>query len=147
MGALRKKKVHPSGEEQVRPSRTNGWTLPPHPLQLLAWTFLLFFGITFFVFMVPCIPNPVLRWFTVASYTVILLTHFVIHLLSVSCNPADDAVLAKLSKKSSRKPRSFDRSKHSHVIENQFCYICEVTVGSKSKHCSVCNKCVVDFDQ
>nr|XP_012593142.1 probable palmitoyltransferase ZDHHC11 isoform X2 [Microcebus murinus]XP_012593143.1 probable palmitoyltransferase ZDHHC11 isoform X2 [Microcebus murinus] len=40
----------------------------------------------------------------------------------------------------------FDRTKHQHVIEDQYCHLCEVTVGAKSKHCKMCNKCVTGFD-
>nr|XP_025126549.1 probable palmitoyltransferase ZDHHC11B isoform X2 [Bubalus bubalis] len=41
---------------------------------------------------------------------------------------------------------TFDRSKHPHVIQNQYCHLCEVTVSAKAKHCSACNKCVSGFD-
>lgn len=85
--------------------------------------------------MVPSLPTQLARWLAFAVNAVIFLIHFVIHLLSISCNPADDNVLVKYAGKSPRTLRAFDRSKHSHVIENQFCYICEVTVKPKSKHC------------
>jgi palmitoyltransferase len=129
--------------------RKSGWSLPLHPLQILAWSFILFFSVSSFLFMIPRLPNPVLMWTTGIVLAATLGTHVVIHLISVSCNPADDAVLEKYRAQGlSQVPKlgTFDRSKHEHVIENQFCYICEVSVGPKSKHCSVCNKCVADFD-
>lgn len=55
----------------------------------------------------------------------VFIFHIVIHLISVSLNPADINVRAKANKGPLPK---FDRSKHSHVIENDFCHICEVKV-------------------
>ena len=146
----RKKRVHPvpcnkkSGAARVR---QNGWSLPLHPLQAIAWLFILFFSVSYFVFMVPHLPAPKTMWIAGTVTAAVLLCHIVIHLISISRNPADDSVLTKYKKQTEgRTAAAFDRSKHEHVIENQFCYICEVSVGPKSKHCSVCNKCIADFD-
>jgi len=57
-------------------------------------------------------------------------------------DPADPAV----RKKGTFLRKIFDRTKHLHVIENSYCYICQTEVSSRSKHCSSCNKCVADFD-
>ncbi|XP_040899352.1 palmitoyltransferase ZDHHC11 isoform X2 [Toxotes jaculatrix] len=61
-----------------------------------------------------------------------------------SADPADASVRAKQSY-SSPMPL-FDRTKQSHVIQDLHCYLCDVKVGPKVKHCGVCNKCVEDFD-
>lgn len=37
-------------------SRTNGWTWPPHPFQLLAWLLYVYFAITGFGVFVPLLP-------------------------------------------------------------------------------------------
>ncbi|XP_076340541.1 uncharacterized protein LOC143241016 isoform X2 [Tachypleus tridentatus] len=124
-------------------SRSNGWSLPLHPLQALAWFFLLLFAVVYFGVLVPSIPCGVWQ---IIAYVVSFGCYSaskVIHGISVSLNPADPNVLAK---KFSGPCPTFDRTKHVHVIENQFCYICEVKVGLKSKHCSACNKCVAEFD-
>ena len=131
--------------------RRNGLSLPLHPLQVLAWIFLIFFSVSYFLFMVPRMPSLEAKWIAGVINALILVTHLIIHALSVSCNPADDSVIRRyssstLESQQKLKPQTFDRSKHHHVIENQFCYICEVLVGPKSKHCSVCNKCVSQFD-
>ena len=133
--------------------RVNGWSSPFHPLQLLAWFFLIFFSVTYFIFMIPNLPTSQTKWIAGCINGVIFIFHIIIYLTSTTVNPADDAVIAKYGENNGRKsnsnkvkPAKFDRSKHEHVIENQFCYICEVSVGSKAKHCSACNKCVSRFD-
>ncbi|XP_040582501.1 probable palmitoyltransferase ZDHHC11B [Lepeophtheirus salmonis] len=41
----------------------------------------------------------------------------------------------------------FDRDIHQHVIENGHCNLCSIEISSlKTKHCSICNKCVDNFD-
>ena len=44
----------------------------------------------------------------------------------MTCNPADPAVIERM--KDSRPMPVFDRTQHKHVIEEQFCYLCEVSV-------------------
>lgn len=123
-------------------SRTNGWSWPPHPFQLLAWLLYLYFAVTGFGVFVPLLPT---HWIP-AGYIctgITFVCHLFMHLMAVSINPADYNVRAK----SYKGPLPvFDRTKHAHVIENCHCYLCEVDVGPKSKHCSACNKCVASFD-
>ncbi|XP_030622405.1 palmitoyltransferase ZDHHC1 [Chanos chanos] len=123
-------------------SRTNGWSWPPHPFQLLAWLLYLYFAITGFGVFVPLLPT---HWIP-AGYIctgITFVCHLFVHLIAVSIDPADYNVRAK----SYKGPMPvFDRTKHAHVIENCHCYLCEVDVGPKSKHCSACNKCVASFD-
>ena len=128
--------------------RKNGWSTPLHPLQITAWIFILFFSLTYFIFMIPFLPTRETIWISGLVNAVVFSFHIVIHILSVTKDPADDSVILKFksSTKGLRQANSFDKTRHEHVIENQFCYICEVSVGPKSKHCSVCNKCVSDFD-
>lgn len=37
------------------PSRRNGWTCPPHPLQAVAWGVLIVFGVIHFTTLVPAL--------------------------------------------------------------------------------------------
>uniref|UniRef100_A0A3Q1BQR1 Palmitoyltransferase n=1 Tax=Amphiprion ocellaris TaxID=80972 RepID=A0A3Q1BQR1_AMPOC len=123
-------------------SRTNGWSWPPHPFQLLAWLLYIYFAVTGFGVFVPLLPP---HWIP-AGYIctgVMFVCHLCVHFLAVSVDPADHNVRTR----SHQGPVPvFDRSKHAHVIENCHCYLCQVDVGPKSKHCSACNKCVADFD-
>ncbi|XP_026234009.1 probable palmitoyltransferase ZDHHC1 isoform X2 [Anabas testudineus] len=123
-------------------SRTNGWSWPPHPFQLLAWLLYIFFAVTGFGVFVPLLPA---HWIP-AGYIcmgVMFVCHLSVHVMAVSVDPADYNVRTKSDK---GPVPVFDRSKHAHVIENCHCYLCQVDVGPKSKHCSACNKCVDNFD-
>ncbi|XP_008400916.1 palmitoyltransferase ZDHHC1 isoform X3 [Poecilia reticulata] len=123
-------------------SRTNGWSWPLHPFQLLAWLLYVYFAITGFGVFVPLLPP---HWVP-AGYIctgILFVSHLCVHVLAVSVDPAD----LNVRMRSDRGPvPAFDRSKHAHVIENCHCYLCQVDVGPKSKHCSACNKCVANFD-
>ncbi|XP_048669908.1 palmitoyltransferase ZDHHC11 isoform X2 [Marmota marmota marmota] len=73
----------------------------------------------------------------------VFLFHMLVHLIAVTIDPAE--VNVRLKSYAQPVP-TFDRSKHAHVIQNQYCHLCEVTVSEKAKHCSSCNKCVSGFD-
>lgn len=124
--------------------RISGWSRPHHYFQISGWLcFVLFSAINLALLvpnlrLSPCLAVPVLG----LNITFVLL-HITFNLVATSINPIDDQVLATRTQLC---PAKFDRSKHEHVIENQFCYICESIVAVKSKHCSLCNKCVADFD-
>ncbi|XP_045193482.2 palmitoyltransferase ZDHHC1-like [Mercenaria mercenaria] len=121
-------------------SRDNGWTLPPHPLQVAAWIVLILFAVFYFVCFVPALHQ---SWQPVGYIVpgLSLLAHLLCHIVGCTIDPADPSVLKKKYPK-----KRFDRTQHKHVIENCHCYICQVDVESKSKHCSICNKCVSEFD-
>ncbi|XP_078067122.1 palmitoyltransferase ZDHHC1 isoform X2 [Mustelus asterias] len=123
-------------------SRTNGWSWPLHPYQIMCWIVYLYFVTVVFGVLIPLLPS---HWVP-AGYIwlgIMFTCHLVVHLTSASIDPADKNVRAKHY---NGPIPVFDRSKHKHVIENHHCYLCEVDVGLKSKHCSQCNKCVAAFD-
>ncbi|XP_043921066.1 palmitoyltransferase ZDHHC11-like isoform X2 [Protopterus annectens] len=124
-------------------SRVNGWSLPLHVFQLIAWLLYTYFAIVGFGIYIPLLPY---GW-KYAAYVIIGLIfvyHFVVHLVAVSIDPADPNVLAK---KNYNSPMPvLDRNIHPHAIQNLHCYLCEVNVEPKAKHCSACNKCVSRFD-
>ncbi|MEJ1276118.1 zinc finger DHHC domain containing 1 [Cricetulus griseus] len=132
----------PSPELQGQRSRRNGWSWPPHPLQIVAWLLYLFFAVIGFGVLVPLLPHP---WVPAgyACMGAIFAGHLVVHLTAVSIDPAD----ANVRDKSYSGPLPiFNRSQHAHVIEDLHCNLCDVDVSARSKHCSACNKCVCGFD-
>ncbi|XP_043563043.1 palmitoyltransferase ZDHHC1 isoform X1 [Chiloscyllium plagiosum] len=134
--------VHTSTADSHHRSRTNGWTWPLHPYQIICWVIWLFFVIVVFGIFIPLLPS---HWVP-AGYIwlgVMFICNLIVHLTSASIDPADKNVRAKQYNKPIP---MFDRSKRKHVIENHHCYLCDVDVGLKSKHCSQCNKCVAAFD-
>ncbi|CAK8679255.1 unnamed protein product [Clavelina lepadiformis] len=124
--------------------RTNGWTFPLNCLQIFAAIVILLCGLMLFGVEALALPTQGLP----AAYVCIGLL-YIIHIASyvaaTSINPADDNSIRQFINRSKPIP-VFDRSLHKHVIENNYCHICEVAVGEQSKHCSVCNKCVAVFD-
>ena len=54
----------------------------------------------------------------------IYVIHVVYHLLALTVDPADPNIRGG----NSREKALFDRSQHSHVIENSHCYICQTEV-------------------
>ncbi|XP_033914285.3 palmitoyltransferase ZDHHC11-like isoform X2 [Acipenser ruthenus] len=126
-----------------RRSRVNGWSLPIHSFQLVAWLFYTYLAIVGFGIYIPLLPY---NW-KYAGYCIIgiaFASHFVMHIVAVSIDPADHSVRAKNNYRSPMP--ALDRAKHPHAIQNLHCYLCEVDVGLKAKHCSSCNKCISDFD-
>ena len=125
--------------------RHNGWCRPVHYFQVIGWILYLLFGLINFVLLIPNVGNECISVSLFIVNLFIYVTHFVFQVIATTINPIDEHVLRQHDNHL-RQPRKFDRTHHKHVIENQFCYICESQVGVKSKHCSLCNKCVSDFD-
>ncbi|XP_062942075.1 palmitoyltransferase ZDHHC11-like [Cynocephalus volans] len=126
-----------------RISRVNGWSLPLHFFQVVAWITFLIMSFTMFGVLIPLLPH---EWKYIA-YTLTGGLHAfyaTVHLITVSIDPAEANV--RFKKNYSDPLPTLDRSKHAHVIQNQYCHVCKVTVSAKAKHCSACNKCVSGFD-
>ncbi|XP_074056291.1 palmitoyltransferase ZDHHC11-like isoform X3 [Macrotis lagotis] len=98
---------------------------------------------TAYAFFIPLLPY-FWRNITYIVTGILFGLHFVVHIIAVTIDPADPNVRHK-SSYGTLMP-TLDRTKHKHVIQNQYCHLCEVTVGVKAKHCSACNKCIADFD-
>lgn len=126
-----------------KPTQVNGWTCPPQVNQVTAWLVLSYLAIVSLGVFLPLLPLP---W----NYALYMLTgvlfvvHVSTHIAAVTIDPACDAVRTK-GYYCQTKP-IFDRKKQAHVIQNQRCFLCDVKVGPKVKHCGLCNKCVDNFD-
>ncbi|GAB6020765.1 putative palmitoyltransferase zdhhc1 [Chamberlinius hualienensis] len=138
-------KLSDSGTTYINhPRRTNGFSWPPHPYQVILWLAMMFIQLGFMGAVIPALPTSLPIIASVLNIF-ILVVHIVSHVCCTATNPADENVLKSWDASSSEKS-GFDRSKHRHVIEDQFCHICNCFVGKTTKHCQRCNKCVQDFD-
>jgi len=131
--------------ERRRFRRVHGLQLPLHPQQILGWVLLIvvFVG-TFTVLLTtpPLLPD--LRFTLSLLFAVLFLLHVLTHLTVLLLDPADPEVRARPARVV---VPEFDRAKHRHVIENGRCHLCNITTcGQRTKHCSICNKCVPRFD-
>lgn len=129
--------------EQRRTRRIDGLQLPLHPQQVVGWlaTSIITSGTYFFV-----LPEYSSALREILSYVLgsLLLVHAISHLCALLVDPADKEIRKRPS---NVVVPEFDRRRHLHVIENGRCHLCNITTSSKrTKHCSVCNKCVGNFD-
>lgn len=124
--------------------RLHGLQLPLHPLQLFGWLVLLLFGLASYCVLIPAFHTP-LQGPLYGLITGLYLVHIASHLTALLTDPADKEL--RRVHRNDRIVPEFDRTKHSHVIENGRCHLCNIkTSSSRTKHCSVCNKCVGKFD-
>ena len=131
--------------EYRKDRRIHGLQLPLHPLQVIGWISIVIFVISTFYVLIPAL-NPSFHVPLYCIFIVLYLVHFVTHAIALVLDPAD-VELRKLHGRSRISVPEFDRTKHSHVIENGRCHLCNIRTSSqRTKHCSVCNKCVGKFD-
>ncbi|XP_062278996.1 palmitoyltransferase ZDHHC11 [Scomber scombrus] len=138
--------MHGSSRNELvpyKPPRMNGWSWPPQAFQVIAWLLYSYFAIVGFGIYTPLLPLP---WNHVvyALMGLAFIVHFFTHIAAVTIDPADAGMRAKQNY-SGPMPH-FDRTKQPHVIQDLHCYLCDIKVGPKVKHCGVCNKCIEDFD-
>lgn len=76
----------------------------------------------------PCGPGPAACSLTPLPQVTggLFSLHFLVHLIAVSIDPAEANV--RLKKNYPEPMPTFDRSKHTHVVQKQYCHLCEVTV-------------------
>lgn len=129
--------------EYRKDRRINGIQLPLHPLQIVGWITFVTFILAAYLIVIPAF-LPIVQAPLYATISVLVVIHIVAHIAALLIDPAD----IELRKISTRKVvPEFDRSKHQHVIENGRCHLCNIkTSSTRTKHCSVCNKCIERFD-
>ncbi|XP_067622776.1 uncharacterized protein [Eurosta solidaginis] len=127
-----------------RGRRLHGLQLPLHPLQVFGWLMLILFGVASFLVLIPSFTS-VIQGPLYSLLSGLYIVHVVSHLAALLIDPADREL--QRVHRNDRIVPEFDRSKHAHVIENGRCHLCNIrTSSTRTKHCSVCNKCVGKFD-
>lgn len=125
--------------------RVHGLQLPLHPQQVIGWVLLIIVFVGTFTVLLTTPPLlPDLRFVLSLLFAALFVLHVLAHLTVLLLDPADPEVRARLV---DEVVPEFDRTKHRHVIENGRCHLCNITTrGRRTKHCSICNKCVPRFD-
>ncbi|KRZ29431.1 putative palmitoyltransferase ZDHHC11 [Trichinella pseudospiralis] len=105
-------------------SRINGWSAPPHPLQILAWFIVAFVSFMIFGVLIPSFQSYKARLSLYIIFSMSITLTIVMKIIVTSLDPSDDLV----SKKIRHQPRPrFDRERCKHVIdEHYFCNVCEM---------------------
>ncbi|XP_017893430.1 uncharacterized protein LOC108633019 [Ceratina calcarata] len=123
--------------------RVHGLQLPLDPRQVIGWIVIAIIAINTFTMLTPLL-EPNYRLILTIVIASIFVVHVCSHAVVLLLDPADPRIRSRSTNKIMPE---FDRNVHAHVIENGKCHLCDITTESnRTKHCSICNKCIVRFD-
>jgi hypothetical protein len=109
--------------DAITHKRTNGYSWPPDKAQILSWLILIYFGLAIFGSFCISLAQPWSYIFGIIC-GIFYAVHLVLNLTVMAMNPGEEAYL----KRKITPQNNFNREKHKHVIENQFCNICQIVV-------------------
>lgn len=122
--------------------RLNGLQLPLNYQQVIGWFVFIATGSLNFAILTE-IQFAELKTISLVIFVVLYVSHIASHLTASLIDPSEK----ELRKLKVYNVPEFDRNVHAHVIENGRCHLCNIHTSSrKTKHCSICNKCVDQFD-
>lgn len=129
--------------QSPRPQRRlNGLQLPLNYQQIIGWFVFVVTGLLNFLILIE-VQSDELKIISFVIFIVLYVCHLISHLIASLLDPSEK----ELRKLEVYNVPEFDRNVHAHVIENGRCHLCNIHTSSvKTKHCSICNKCVDQFD-
>nr|XP_021181406.2 palmitoyltransferase ZDHHC11 [Helicoverpa armigera] len=132
-----------ASHQSPRPQRRlNGFQLPLNHQQIIGWIVFIATGSLNYFILIK-IQFDELRTIAIVVFTVLYVSHVSSHLCASLLDPSE----TELRKLEVYNVPEFNREIHAHVIENGRCHLCNIhTSGRRTKHCSICNKCVENFD-
>ncbi|XP_074178782.1 putative palmitoyltransferase ZDHHC11B isoform X2 [Rhinolophus sinicus] len=105
-------------------SRVNGWSKPFDPFQVVAWAMLLTHVLAMFCVFIPMLPRE-WQYVTYAVTSGGFVLHYIAYVTAMTIDPAEASVRCKIY----GAPRpSFDRAHQAHVIQDQYCSLCDAVV-------------------
>ena len=107
--------------------RKHGFQLPLHPQQIIGWTLL--FAAAFFIHTIQIPSLPYKFHVPLQVVTALVLTILFCSMLSTSLITVEDFGSTSLE---------------DNAVQCQWCHV--ILTSSQTKHCSLCNKCVLGFD-
>ncbi|XP_069750392.1 uncharacterized protein [Narcine bancroftii] len=142
MNVFRKKLITPADQfSNNQTYKANGWKWPPHPCQLISGVVYLYYGFILYAILIPLLPSWGIAIYN--TFTALLLYgHILLYFLAISIDASHENVHIK----NKGVLPVWSKARKTQVIGDRYCFICDVEVGSKSVHCSRCNKCVDEFN-
>ncbi|XP_058072089.1 probable protein S-acyltransferase 19 [Magnolia sinica] len=85
--------------------RRHGWQLPAHTFQVVAITVFFLLVVAFYAFFAPFLGGRIFEYASIAVYTPVAVTVFILYVRCTAINPADPGILAKFDGGSTNIPK------------------------------------------